>query len=788
MKILFLLITAFLVTFQDIEVNREFVNVNPVVAERFNLAISKLDLSSRSNLKVLFSFGETEISKRLVPNQDLQELGSEGYIIKSAKRININSTLYDFIIAGRGNSLVDHYPNHPKNDQPLGTSYALLKSLEILGFGFFHPLHLTVPDTTTFIQRTTEDINIKTKPKFVMRGTHLHTMHPIELTEYLNGFGTNLNQTDDSWKEMSEKYDSFLEWMVANHQNMFEWYLLWAYNWRSFGDSDIRLNRLTYIIKRAQQFGIVSGIVAPFVFMQQHSYNLVREAGSEKFESQQIQKRLDWLFKTDCDFVTVEMGFSEFTHGNGTRMLFYLNEATKHVFNNYKRKGVYTKIHISANQFIDDYNDPETGKPPLNFNFLPYYADKRLGVFPHTVQLYSLDDEAPTYGNQNFTHLFKYMFLEADRRETIFYPETCYWVFYDMTVPLFLPLYADRRLHDLRLINREERRTNKKIRGQINFSSGWEFGYWLNDMITARAAWDPLMEMNDERAFDTMLKLYTSSLGTLNDPIRKILTSLIRDQKDLLIDGKVNGVKPRINSERNGIAYLQGWDTWADIPVMLNVGIDAQPRRLLWESVLYGRRVEPDYEKEIQPLLREMDQKFTLYAEQLKGFLPRVPRYSFDLYEDIVESAIILSLRAKFVYTLFEYAHGYQLRKPREYLERLKTNADQIFGEAKKWVEIRSKKYKLSDKLIAAWRENPTAYAYTYLWTAQTLHYWKRDYDKVFHRIQSPCHMNIQNPLDIAIGQGIIHNFAKTLRKTFENTFLSFITNCLAAPENENKL
>jgi hypothetical protein len=45
-------------------------------------------------------------------------------------------------------------------------------------------------------------------------------------------------------------------------------------------------------------------------------------------------------------------------------------------------------------------------------------------------------------------------------------------VFYDINVPLFLPLYAERRLYDLRLIRNLERRLNKKVKGQINFSSG----------------------------------------------------------------------------------------------------------------------------------------------------------------------------------------------------------------------------------------------------------------------------------------------------------------------------
>ena len=27
----------------------------------------------------------------------------------------------------------------------------------------------------------------------------------------------------------------------------------------------------------------------------------------------------------------------------------------------------------------------------------------------------------------------------------------------------------------------------------MNFDSGWEWGYWLNDVVTARASWDPLL-------------------------------------------------------------------------------------------------------------------------------------------------------------------------------------------------------------------------------------------------------------------------------------------------------
>jgi len=58
-------------------------------------------------------------------------------------------------------------------------------------------------------------------------------------------------------------------------------------------------------------------------------------------------------------------------------------------------------------------------------------------------------------------------------------------------VPLFLPLYGQRRQLDLRRIAVRESREDFRISGQINFDSGWEWGYWVNDVVTARASWDP---------------------------------------------------------------------------------------------------------------------------------------------------------------------------------------------------------------------------------------------------------------------------------------------------------
>jgi hypothetical protein len=53
-----------------------------------------------------------------------------------------------------------------------------------------------------------------------------------------------------------------------------------------------------------------------------------------------------------------------------------------------------------------------------------------MGVFPHTVQMYGLDDPtAGSYGNHNFSYMEEYLVYEAKlrNRSVTYYGETAYW-------------------------------------------------------------------------------------------------------------------------------------------------------------------------------------------------------------------------------------------------------------------------------------------------------------------------------------------------------------------------
>ena len=49
--------------------------------------------------------------------------------------------------------------------------------------------------------------------------------------------------------------------------------------------------------------------------------------------------------------------------------------------------------------------------------------------------MYSLQDPVSTYG-EDFSDILEYMRWEAGRRPVLYYPETAYWVSYDVDVPL----------------------------------------------------------------------------------------------------------------------------------------------------------------------------------------------------------------------------------------------------------------------------------------------------------------------------------------------------------------
>ncbi len=731
---------------------------------------------------LVLAVGEAEVARGLISAAERAALAGEGFVVRSAARAGVDLVAADGAPAAHG-----HGPNR-------GLLYGTYAALEALGVAFLHPLAPTLPAA---LAPPAAPLDRREAPRWPQRGLHLHTMHPLELTHLLQGWGPAGPQDAAGWAAMLPEWDLFCEWAIANRQNEVEWVLLRADSWGAFADGPERMARLTELVRRAHAWGLEVGVDVPIALKQQHAATLIRETGDPARELDQLHAGLDRLLACGFDFVATELGFSEFTAPDARRMLAWLDAFTERVVGHHGKRA-WTKIHVSTGQEARGFTDPDTGGP-LNFNFLPFYADPRLGVMPHTVQHYALDDPAPTYGNRDFSEIRRYLQLEAGARPVLWHPETAYWVSFDVDVPLFLPVYAERRVRDLRLIAADEAagrtgrgaRAGSPIQGQMIFSSGWEWGYWLNDVVTARAAWDPHEAAPDDAAAlrALLVDALRPAFGAATDDLADLLVATAAEQRALLIDGEVGGRRPADVERRNGQAYLQGWETWDDVASSLQ-GVPGLPQAatqpfklgLVDMRAALQLRPLPDYRAEVAPLLAEMDRRFAATALAWDAQRARAPASTSDLIDDLADAARVTALRAAQVHGLYEYvARRRDRAAARPHLDRARRALD----DAAAVVAAREPRYRVPADRVAAWAPNPTVYRFGYLWTVRSLHFWWRDEGKAVDAPWSPAYLNVIDPLRTAFGEGFWIPLSEWARAFGQRNGLGPVTDLLAAPAQE---
>ena len=571
--------------------------------------------------------------------------------------------------------------------------------------------------------------------------------------------------------------------------------LLEATSWADFAQSAERQRRLKLLVDDCHAFGVRCGIDVPIALQQQHTFRMIRDQGDRAVEFAQIHERLDYLMVAGFDFLSTENGSTEFTNPGAENMLAWMNEVARYLDEEHDGVQALIKIHCSVGQTAEPFTD-ENGDP-LNFNFLPQEADSRLGIMPHTVQMYSLTDPAPTYNNVDFGYMRDFLHEQVGTREVVWHPETAYWVSVDIDVPLFLPLYAQRRVADLQLLADDEDlglmgrgvHAGEHMDGQSIFSSGWEWGYWLNDVVAARAAWDPFHDQGTpEAAMKEILAPLARVLGNAGPDIVDQVADIAVFEGDVLIDGKVDGRDP-VNDDgdpsvvrRNGFAYLAGFEAFDDLADVagdfgININV-TQPEKLGLVEMRNPLHEQPSYSGDLEFLLDEMAFVFADAEDEWVGVL--VPATGQPLFDELKDALHITRLRADQLVGLYDYVDNRGANDPDG--PPALAFARAALDEAQTVVARREAAYRVPVSRIAAWRENPTAYNFTYLWTVHSLYFWWRDEGKAVDAPVSPCYENIINPADIALGEGTVTDVLQALR---DSGFAEDLTECIAAPVDE---
>ena len=218
------------------------------------------------------SVGNTSACHELVPDDELHGLPAESFVLRGDGAATVCARGALTKRAGaRAAPLV------------LGTLYAVYEALEELGFSFLHPLEPVLPLALRGAGAAAlRDANRTGVPHFVTRSFHVHTEHPLELLELLQG--TDVAASDDGsgaagvvrpqeWASMLPEFTLLLEWLVANKQNKLEWVLLDSPLWPAgFVDGAVRQGRLRTLTDAARQWGVSSGADVPIAEQQQHAW------------------------------------------------------------------------------------------------------------------------------------------------------------------------------------------------------------------------------------------------------------------------------------------------------------------------------------------------------------------------------------------------------------------------------------------------------------------------------------------------------------------------------------
>ena len=572
-----------------------------------------------------------------------------------------------------------------------------------LGFLFPHPRVQISPSSAEIKAKVGKSWRFE--PLFAKRGFHLHTEHP---NEWVKGFleGDESISTD------------YVRWLARNQQNVFEVVLLRSVTKEKTAAS------LKSPFRLAKSFGIYVGISVSIEFQQQKSAHLATPVpGTDKLfpnvdlkaKTKEIEHNVkEYLQLIYFDFMSIDIGTTEFTSPSFDHELSLIEVVRSSLESS--EKVLYCKVHCSTGQ-----TDPKYGS--LNFNFIPKLADKRVGVLPHTVMFYGLQDKsAPVYGNKNFQDMLQFIKEQVNERPMWYYPETSYWVGIDMDIPLLLTDFLVSRSQDIDLV------TKMGVKGQLTFTSGQSLGYWL---------------------FDYTVALQSSCIEYKNDPY--IALRLLGEDIDHVWKKEVQFQTEYIKNN-NLLPILSSANPMDEVPLA--------PKN----SGVLERNTIPELHKNIDLVESEIS--------LLQDAVAHLPTYDITsirnpelrilvevthlriyhaLYIRIALKDIII--RGRLSVAHHSSKHDDPNSDKSIHLDKAQTIRLKAKDLIAKAVEINEKQYPTAKSFDKPFN-NATSYDFGYLWTAKVLHFWEREEliikDERFGGLSSTF-MNIYNPVSILL-------------------------------------
>lgn len=569
----------------------------------------------------------------------------------------------------------------------LAGQWPVYQLLESLGVRFFHPEQTYVPADARWPDT---DLSMLSTPWFPIRTLGVHRTHPVELRPPLDLADLDLAAHQRRW----------IDWNVAlraTDVNGYDHALVGRY-------------------AHDRGFPRTSGMN---LLNTQQGGRPVLDPDDPRPEEEQLREAIDAVMAPVEGLPDVhELGFefnpSEFTEADPERTVARLTFIADELAARWPDVELITINHGTA----------QPARPPYDLRFfdLPALAPPNLGVKVHTLMFYDLGRPAPVYGNADFRHLHGFIREQAAKRRIRHYPESSWWLTFDLPVPLFLaPVTLEARQHDLDLLRDlvvSDPASATGVVGHQLFTSGQEWGYWLVDYCVMRMTFDAAV------THGACLDDFTSRLAgaeTLRLALRNTEQRQITDLRD-----------PEL------LRYLVGSDDETEAAEL--AGIVFHPLPPAPSEVLGWSDDQITTLISTLDRLRTMAAGYRADAELVESVLPAQDAAQAPWVRELRDGLRAFELRA--AHSVEVYATAIALRAALRAgdvagIDRAYEGVDRsraLTGQARAVVRAREADYRYPPALTIAGDEpgepgaipNGTVYPYRYLSRTHRLFYWQR--------------------------------------------------------------
>lgn len=569
----------------------------------------------------------------------------------------------------------------------LGAQYGVAAALEHLGVRFRHPEDTFVP-----FGLTPDDadgvVGVDHAPAIRVRGFHIHTLHPIE------GYFAMWDPSPGADVE----FRKIVDWAVKNRSNYIQWVGL--NDILDTARHDQWKAQTQAMIDYAHARGVRVGLnIEVFSTSNlQLAFDLIDDASSPV--GPQIAARLP-LVTDGLPFDVYDLSFGEFFNAQPQPFIDTVNEATRQINQLAPQAEVHAIIHVGASQDVE-----------YNGQTVPYYqlvkfADPQIVPDIHSVMYFNLfEDTGGAYGYADF-HVQKDYLKErmCSNAKGSYHPEDAYWVAFDDSVPTFLPLYVKSRIFDLQQINAMAPPPCSPLDEHLVFSSGWEWGFWLQDTAVMHASYE--LPATPEAAVDAALA------PDLGHDAASIVNKLSDAQHEALIDQEL-------------AAYVAARDGL--IEAARPLGVVSQPDRVTFDDLTMATpAVRQAFADGVLAKLTAHGDKLDGLIAQLDGVHLPDTRWGNELRDGFA----IDRTRVRFIVAAYQAVLAH-LDGDDAKAADLRDQAADLLAQGQTIIARRhADLHDTHGKRLTTRNANATTYQFGYLFFGDTQCYWHRELDQV---------------------------------------------------------